>query len=138
MPTFFRIRGTVNREPFSNEKFAKVSVLVTDGNRKAYFDVKAFSATMINGIRDLRVGDEVSIDGELMSEPVMTAPKNQGGEPIKDSRGKDIWAIGLKATGFTPAKTGAATAKPLAPAEPKMSKSMPPRTRNFDNGGESF
>jgi len=133
MPTFFRIKGTVAREPFSTEKFARVSILVYNGDRKAYFDVKTFESRMITTIRDLRVGEEVSIDGELMSETV-----KDGRESIKDSRGREIWAVGLKATKMSPASSdGPATERPASKSPPPTGKTGG-RDRSFDDGEDAF
>jgi hypothetical protein len=109
--TKWRIVGTVSREPFTHEKFAKVSVLVEANGRKSFFDVKTFAPEMIATIGRLQVGDGVTIEGELMSEPV-----KDGKNEVKDSRGKAIWAVGLKATSLTVTNARPAP-KPAAPPD---------------------
>ena len=113
--TKFRIVGSVSREPFVHEKFAKVSVVEENNGRRAFYEVKAFSRDVMQSIGQLAVGDAVTIDGELMSEPV-----KDGKNEVKDARGKAIWAVGLKATSVT---VGASKAPPARKPPPPPSDS---------------
>jgi hypothetical protein len=94
--TFFRVRGTVSRKPYVGAKVAFLPVAVEAGQRKTYFDVKAFAGDLLDVIGGLKEGDAVTIDGELMTEEVRVDK-----EVIKDARGKAVYAVALKATKIT-------------------------------------
>jgi len=112
--TKFRIVGSVSRDPFVHPKFAKVSVVEENNGRRAFFEVKAFTShgDVIEAIAMLKVGDGVTIEGELMSEAL-----KDGKEEVKDARGKTIWVVGLKATSVT-ADVKKAAPKPRTPPPP--------------------
>jgi hypothetical protein len=120
MTTKWRITGTVSKDPFTNDKFGKLPVMVEANGRKSYFDVKSFDKATIAAIARMKPGDEVTAEGELMSETV-----RDGKDALKDSRGKDVWVTGLKATSVTIGWAGAPRRKPEPPPPPVDDSEVP-------------
>lgn len=104
--TKFRITGTVGRKPFATDKFAKFSICSAANGRRAFFDVKAFAADMIDEIKTLGEGEEIMVEGELMSEQLKDKT-----EPVKIG-GRDAWVTALKATKILDGKGNQRTAPP--------------------------
>jgi hypothetical protein len=75
------------------DRVAFLSLSVTSGRRTTYLDVKAFEPHVMDAIRGLGQGEEVTVEGELMTEEL----RDKSG-PIKKADGKGYWVPALKVT----------------------------------------